>query len=153
MICCVAIVGANNNPLFVRSIEEDDDLSFHYIVHISLDIIEEKGMIRSDRKVDSCVIVVKLSKDDMYLGFLGPVEDYRVYGYVTNTLVKIIVVVQDAPIKESEMRNLFTELHKLYVNAMSNPFAIIGERIKSEKFEKKVYNLVLQHNHMLEASR
>ncbi|OQR83887.1 trafficking protein particle complex subunit 2-like protein [Achlya hypogyna] len=138
MICCVAIVGANNNPLFVRSFDEDDDLSFHYIVHISLDIIEEK---------------VKMSKDDMYLGFLGPVEDFRVYGYVTNTLVKLVVVVQDAPIKESEMRVLFTELHKLYVNAMSNPFAIIGERITSEKFEHKVYNLILQHNHTIEGTR
>ncbi|KDO30106.1 hypothetical protein SPRG_05298 [Saprolegnia parasitica CBS 223.65] len=138
MICCVAIVGANNNPLFVRSFDEDDDLSFHYIVHISLDIIEEK---------------VKISKDDMYLGFLGPVEDFRVYGYVTNTLVKLVVVVQDAPIKESEMRVLFAELHKLYVNAMSNPFAIIGERITSEKFESKVYNLILQHNHTIEATR
>lgn len=40
----------------------------------------------------------------------------------------------------------FAELHKMYVNAMSNPFAAIGERITSPSFEKRVYNLVLQHN-------
>lgn len=40
----------------------------------------------------------------------------------------------------------FAEMHKMYVNAMSNPFAPIGERITSQSFEKKVYNLVLQHN-------
>lgn len=34
----------------------------------------------------------------------------------------------------------------MYVNAVSNPFAAIGERIASQSFEKKVYNLVLQHN-------
>ncbi|KAF0696782.1 Aste57867_12444 [Aphanomyces stellatus] len=127
-----------NNPLYVRAFDEDEDLSFHYIAHIALDIVEEK---------------VKLSKDDVYLGFLGPVEDFRVYGYVTNTLVKFIVVVQDTPVKDSEMRVFFSEIHKLYVNAMSNPFAILGERITSEKFDKKVYNLVLQHNHMLDGSR
>lgn len=40
----------------------------------------------------------------------------------------------------------FAELHKLYVNAMSNPFAPIGERIASPTFEKKVSALVTQHN-------
>ncbi|ETV97869.1 hypothetical protein H310_09195 [Aphanomyces invadans] len=136
MIACVAIVGANNNPLFVRAYCEDDDLSFHYIAHIALDIVEER---------------VKLSKDDMYLGFLGPVEDFRVYGYVTNTLVKLIAVVQDAPLKDSDMRAFFADVHKLYVNAMSNPFAILGERITSAKFESHVKSLVLQHNQAQEA--
>lgn len=34
----------------------------------------------------------------------------------------------------------------MYVNTVSNPFAPIGERITSQSFEKKVYNLVLAHN-------
>jgi hypothetical protein len=40
----------------------------------------------------------------------------------------------------------FGELHKLYVNAMSNPFAPIGERITSPTFDKKVDALVTQQN-------
>jgi hypothetical protein len=39
-------------------------------------------------------------------------------------------------------------MHKLYVNAMSNPFAPIGDRIVSPQFNKKVYNLVLQQNNV-----
>jgi len=35
---------------------------------------------------------------------------------------------------------------------MSNPFAVLGERITSERFENRVYNLVLQQNHALEAT-
>ncbi|ETV80797.1 hypothetical protein H257_06273 [Aphanomyces astaci] len=136
MIACVAIVGANNNPLFVRAYAEDDDLSFHYVAHIALDIVEER---------------VKQSKDDMYLGFLGPVEDFRVYGYVTNTLVKLLAIVQDTPMKESDMRAFFSVMHNLYVNAMSNPFAVLGERIASAKFDRQVTSLVLQHNQTQEA--
>jgi hypothetical protein len=55
--------------LYIRVFDEEEDLSFHYIVHVSLDLIEEKL-----RAVGSAV-----AKDDMYIGFLGPVEDYRVY--------------------------------------------------------------------------
>lgn len=35
-----------NNPLFLHTFEEalpEDDLRFHYIVHTSLDVIEEKS--------------------------------------------------------------------------------------------------------------
>uniref|UniRef100_K3WRF7 Trafficking protein particle complex subunit 2-like protein n=1 Tax=Globisporangium ultimum (strain ATCC 200006 / CBS 805.95 / DAOM BR144) TaxID=431595 RepID=K3WRF7_GLOUD len=136
MISCVAVIGAANSPLYVRTFDEEEDLGFHYIAHVSLDIIEEK--LRSAG--------IMAAKDDMYLGFLGPIEDYRVYGYVTNTSIKFVAIMQDSPVRESELRSFFAEMHKMYVNAMSNPFAPIGERITSQNFEKKVYNLVLQHN-------
>jgi hypothetical protein len=45
-VCCVAIVGKSNNPLYLRvfqSLEDEPSLKFHYITHTALDIIEEKG--------------------------------------------------------------------------------------------------------------
>lgn len=132
----VARLNVQNNPLYIKTFEEDEDLGFHYIAHVSLDIVEEKLRAASTTS----------AKDDMYLGFLGPIEDYRVYGYVTNTSVKFIAIMQDSPVRESELRTFFNELHKLYVNAISNPFAPIGERITSPAFEKKVYSLVMQQN-------
>lgn len=56
-----------NSPLYIRTFEDEEDLGFHYIAHVSLDIIEEK--LRSAGTI--------AAKDDMYLGFLGPIEDYR----------------------------------------------------------------------------
>ncbi|KAK1944597.1 Trafficking protein particle complex subunit 2-like protein [Phytophthora citrophthora] len=133
----ICITTAQNSPLYIRTFgEEGEDLGFHYIAHVSLDVIEEK--LRGAG--------VTTSKDDMYLGFLGPIEDYRVYGYVTNTSVKFVVVLQDAPVRESELRPFFSEVHRLYVNAMSNPFAPLGERLTSQTFDKRVSNLVVQHN-------
>ncbi|ETI38586.1 hypothetical protein F441_15556 [Phytophthora nicotianae CJ01A1] len=137
MIACVAVIGAANSPLYIRTFgEEGEDLGFHYIAHVSLDVIEEK--LRGAG--------ITSSKDDMYLGSLGPIEDYRVYGYVTNTSVKFVVVLQDTPVRESELRPFFAEVHRLYVNAMSNPFAPLGERLTSQTFDKRVSNLVVQHN-------
>ncbi|RLN96093.1 hypothetical protein BBJ28_00010890 [Nothophytophthora sp. Chile5] len=102
----------DNSPVYIRTFgEEGEDLGFHYIAHVSLDVIEEK--LRSAG--------ITSSKEDMYLGFLGPIEDYRVYGF-------------------------FAEVHRLYVNAVSNPFAPIGERLTSQIFDKRVSNLVVQHN-------
>ncbi|CAI5710445.1 unnamed protein product [Hyaloperonospora brassicae] len=137
MIACIAVIGAANSPLYIRTFgQESEDLGFHYVAHVSLDIIEEKLQTAS----------VSSSKDDMYVGFLGPIEDYRVYGYVTNTSVKFVVVMQDAPVREPELRAFLAEVHRLYVNAMSNPFAPLGERLTSQMFDKRVSNLVVQHN-------
>lgn len=65
----VALCGTQNSPLYLRTFDDEEDLGLHYIAHVSLDIIEEK--MRSAGVLGS--------RDDMYLGFLGPIEDYRVY--------------------------------------------------------------------------
>lgn len=112
-----------NSPLYIRTFDEEEDLGFHYIAHVSLDIIDEK--LRSAGMMTA--------KDDMYLGFLGPIEDYRAYvsrlcyirsitlcamlnvanslfpcsyGYVTNTSIKFVVIMQDSPVRESELRSV-----------------------------------------------
>jgi hypothetical protein len=32
-----------NNPLYLRTFPDEEHLKFHYIVHCSLDAVEEKG--------------------------------------------------------------------------------------------------------------
>ncbi|KAL6561031.1 hypothetical protein OROGR_003821 [Orobanche gracilis] len=44
MIVCLAVVGHQNNPLYIQSFTEADDvLKLHHIVHCSLDVVEERG--------------------------------------------------------------------------------------------------------------
>lgn len=38
-----AIVGRSNKPLFVRSFGSEDHLKFQFVVHTSLDIVDERG--------------------------------------------------------------------------------------------------------------
>ena len=72
MAVSIAVVGRDNEPLYIHSQEDADaDLKFHYIVHTCLDVIEEKTTSLS-----------KASQDpkELYLGLLYPTEDYKVSG-------------------------------------------------------------------------
>eukprot|EP01095_Lingulamoeba_sp_RSL-Kostka_P011788 TRINITY_DN4579_c5_g1_i1.p1 TRINITY_DN4579_c5_g1~~TRINITY_DN4579_c5_g1_i1.p1 ORF type:complete len:135 (+),score=10.79 TRINITY_DN4579_c5_g1_i1:52-456(+) len=132
MIVCVAIIDKNNNPLFIKSFNSQTNiLQFHYIVHSSLDIFENKereGQINS------------------YLGMLYPTEDYKVYGYVTNTKIKFVIVIDDVEVKDPEIRIFFEKLHILYVRNVCNPFYTISKEITSENFKEKVMELVIQNS-------
>ena len=70
-IVCLAIVGPQNNPLYIKSFfphpDPDRDLKLHFIVHCSLDAVEER-------------VILKRSIQDAFLGLLYPTEEFRVYG-------------------------------------------------------------------------
>ena len=37
---------------------------------------------------------------------LYPTEDFKVYGYITNSSIKLIVVLDDTEVKEAEMKTV-----------------------------------------------
>ncbi|KAI8601257.1 Sedlin, partial [Dissophora ornata] len=119
-ISCIAIIGKQNNPLFIMNFHPSHpDLKYHYIAHTSCDIIEERGS-----------------------SILFSMEDLSVYGYMTNTKIKFITVltVPDVIIKDLDMKNVFRKIHAAYVNYACNPFYEIDSQkmIKSKKFEKEI---------------
>ena len=61
-------------------------------------------------------------KHDSYLGLLYPIEELRVYGFMTNCRIKLIAVLDEEDVKDAEMKALFRRLHALYVDTVSNPF-------------------------------
>ncbi|CAG8724469.1 14912_t:CDS:2, partial [Acaulospora morrowiae] len=101
------------------------DLKYHYIAHTSCDVIEER-------------ISTGPESADTYLGLLYAMEDLAVYGYLTNTRVKFVVVlsVPDAVIKNSDMKNIFRKIHTAYINQVCNPFYNIDGKksIVSKRF-------------------
>ncbi|EFA80661.1 trafficking protein particle complex subunit 2-like protein [Heterostelium album PN500] len=128
-IVCVAVVGKANDPLYFQDFSggtEENRLKLHYIVHCSLDIIEDKPG-------------VKKVSNDMYLGLLYPTEDYKVYGFLTNTKIKFIIVVLDTTdIKDSDIK----VLHLRYVRTASNPFYKANKKIESKIFQNDVAAIV-----------
>eukprot|EP00053_Salpingoeca_punica_P005571 m.55322 g.55322 ORF g.55322 m.55322 type:complete len:137 (+) comp13304_c0_seq4:108-518(+) len=131
MVSCVAVVGMNNNPLFVKSVGEEA-LKFQYMVHTSLDIVEEKTLtVKTDEVVDA------------YLGMLYPYDEYRVYGFVTNTKVKFMVVIDELQqMRDSDMRTLFRQIHDAYIRAVCSPFYRSGSAITSPAFSKTITTLM-----------
>jgi len=130
MIACVAIVGKANNPLYVKSFNsQTDDLKFHFIIHSALDLVE----IRNAEGYSSG-----------FLGLLYPTENFRVYGFVTNTRIKLFAVVDDSSVKEIDVKQFFDRFHTLYVKTVSNPFHNFDEEIDSSKFQVEIARLVAQ---------
>jgi len=128
MIAAVAVIGVNNNPLFLRSyLTGSDELKFHYIVHASLDAVED-GVI---------------ANHETYLGLLYPNEDFRVYGYVTATNVKLIVVI-DHETNDAAVKSFFEKFHLIYCNMACNPFYTLGDQITSKGFENEIAIIAAQ---------
>ena len=40
----------------------------------------------------------------MFLGLLCPMEEYKVFGYITNTQVKLIAVVEDEMVRDVDIK-------------------------------------------------
>uniref|UniRef100_A0A8B9GN10 Trafficking protein particle complex 2-like n=1 Tax=Astyanax mexicanus TaxID=7994 RepID=A0A8B9GN10_ASTMX len=70
MAVCVAVIAKENYPLYIRSVPSQSELKFHYTVHTSLDVVEEKI---------STVGKAMAEQRELYLGLLYPTEDYKVY--------------------------------------------------------------------------
>ncbi|XP_057569280.1 trafficking protein particle complex subunit 2-like protein isoform X2 [Hippopotamus amphibius kiboko] len=124
MAVCVAVIAKENYPLYIRSVPAENELKFHYMVHTSLDVVDEKISAMGKALVD---------QRELYLGLLYPTEDYKVYGYVTNSKVKFVMVVDSSntALRDNEIRSMFRKLHNSYTDVMCNPFYNPGDRIQS----------------------
>lgn len=59
-----------NSPKYIKCADEASALQFHYKVHTSIDIIEEKLSVGNKTTVDT---------RDLYLGLLFATEEYKMY--------------------------------------------------------------------------
>ncbi|XVE48833.1 hypothetical protein DITRI_Ditri01bG0034200 [Diplodiscus trichospermus] len=128
MIVCVAVVGHQNNPLYIQSFTDGDDvLKLHHIVHCSLDVVDER-------------VAVICNYWNVELVLYGCVACS--YGYLTNTKVKFILVTTDLDVRDADVRNFFRRFHAAYVDAVSNPFHVPGKKITSKTFAERVSTIV-----------
>ena len=136
-----ALVAAQNNPLYVQRLDGEPGLDLHFVVHSSLDALEERA--------------ADASPDEP----LCSVEEYAVYGMVTATNIKVVLVLDAEPERaplHGSARAFLQALYSLYVDCASNPFfkmdsaldvdsPVDGTRDLAASFEKKVATLVRSH--------
>ncbi|KAK7868786.1 hypothetical protein R5R35_003631 [Gryllus longicercus] len=138
MAVCVAVIGKDNSPKFISCLNPELELQFHYKVHTSLDVVEEKlssaGINTGDVR-------------ELYLGLLYSTEEHKIFGYVTNTKIKFIVVVESANtlLRDNEVRTMFRRLHNLYTDVVCNPFYIPGDPITSKNFDDTVKSIMVNN--------
>nr|CAG4636639.1 EOG090X0HN8 [Eubosmina coregoni]SVE70158.1 EOG090X0HN8 [Eubosmina coregoni] len=125
MAVCIGFIGKENSPLFLRCINSDQELQFHYIVHTCLDFVEEK-IVQSNKSGSEL--------RELYLGLLYSNEEVKAYGYVTNTKIKIVIIIDstNSLLRDNEIRALFRKLHNSYSELVSNPFYTPGDTITAK---------------------
>lgn len=114
-LAAVAFISPQNHPILVRAFSSsppDDPLKYHYLAHISLDVIDER------------VAAAPKAPAESYLGFLYALEEVAVYGYVTPLKLKIVLALSlsDAVVRDADVISIFKALHWAYYRAAANPF-------------------------------
>ena len=151
MAVCIAVLDRNSTPLALSTNDPSKELSFHYVVHTSIDVIEEKcnisntpGVAKTSAGGVTTNTGVLEQARDLYLGILYSTEAHKVYGFVTNTKIKFIVIIDSSntSLRDNEIRQMFRKLHIAYTNLLSNPFYIPGTSIESKKFSSIVESLM-----------
>ena len=145
MAVCVAVIGKDNSPKYIRCADESSALQFHCKVHTSIDIIEEKLNVGNKTAIDT---------RELYLGLLYATEEYKIYGYATNTKIKFVIVLQssNALPRESDVKMTFKKLHAAYSNAVCNPFYIPGDQVNSRSFDVSVMEIMAYQNKLISLS-
>ncbi|KAK4016855.1 trafficking protein particle complex subunit 2-like protein [Daphnia magna] len=135
MAVCIGFIGKENSPLFLRCINQSQELQFHYIMHTCIDFVEEK-IIQSNKSGSDV--------RELYLGLLYSSEEVKAYGFVTNTKVKIVIIIDstNSLLRDNEIRAIFRKLHNAYTELVCNPFYTPGDPITSKSFGALVDELL-----------
>ncbi|KAI9727112.1 MAG: hypothetical protein M1828_007313 [Chrysothrix sp. TS-e1954] len=132
-IACIGVIGKHNNPLYIAlfSPEERDELEYQFMLSSCLDIFEARA---PNKTVDHD------------FGLLQALDErIAMYGWLTNTGVKFVIVVdmEGRPANANEARNsaligvrdadlkpAFRALHTAYIRLLRNPFYDPEEHLK-----------------------
>ncbi|XP_046295914.1 trafficking protein particle complex subunit 2-like protein [Marmota monax] len=107
------------------------------MVHTSMDVADKTISTRGKALV---------KQREPYLGLLYPIEDYKAYGYVTNSKVKFVMVVDSSntALRDNEICSMIRKLHSFCTDMVCNPFYNSGDRIQSRAFDKVVTSIMIQ---------
>ncbi|KHJ78903.1 Sedlin, region, partial [Oesophagostomum dentatum] len=103
-------------------------------VHCSLDIVDEKAP----------------KANEMFLGHLYSNQKYKSYGFITNTGVRMILVLEanNIDMKDLDVRGIFKRFHGLYCSAISNPFYVFGSEIQSKSLTRTAVQILCNSSEM-----
>ena len=149
-------------------------LTQQLVLHASLDRFEEKMAARSNNGGPArWRSPGAMGTNAMWMGMLCEVEErLSLYGYITNTGIKFILLleiihmnedgsrchdgspsslyasstVSSLPSREAELKNMFAQLHDLYVRYTMNPFTKLRGPITSGVFDKGIGEIASSFN-------
>jgi hypothetical protein len=132
MIASICVIGRLNNPLYLQTFNNYlDRTRFAHLSHAALDLVAER-------------LAEGRHHDNAYLGLLFPADEFNVYGYLSNTGIKFVVVTSESLENDASIHFLMQQLHEAYSANIFNPFASPDGPITSKRFAARVGQLVAQ---------
>ena len=83
---------------------------------------------------------------DLYLGQLFPIEDYRTYGCYTNSHNKLIAICENGMSDSGGIKETIAQLNVAFVNALQNPFHLVGAPFSSKSLDNAIQQIIQRHN-------
>lgn len=171
--------GSNNSNLQSNSSNSNDSnsmsLTQQLVLHASLDRFEEMASRSNRGGAVRWRTPGSNSANAMWMGLLCRVEErWNVYGYLTNTGIKFMILVENIYLnrdgsrfgqgdhhappmmssslpnsggsREADLKNMFAQLHELYVRYTLNPFSQLRSPIQSRVFDKGIVRMAESFN-------
>lgn len=83
---------------------------------------------------------------DLYLGQLLAISDYKSFGLCSNTNVKVIAVCEANTLDSTYVKELLFAIYSLYTTAVQSPFQVPGGPITSKQFQNGIQQLIQRFN-------
>ncbi|KAK9490871.1 Sedlin, N-terminal conserved region-domain-containing protein [Lipomyces doorenjongii] len=162
-IYLVALMGRENNPLYVRGFAPETASTSHgpdstdvssYDDSSSIGPTSAKASTSRDTElryhflahISLDVFAARLPQktSDSDFGLLFVQDGMATYGWMTNTGVKVVLGFASGEIIGSEIRSIFRAIHFAYISLVCNPFYTMDERrpIHSRKFDINIRRIV-----------
>ncbi|KAF3936492.1 hypothetical protein ABW19_dt0210049 [Dactylella cylindrospora] len=145
----IAVIGKQNNPVYIHnsrlplpSTSITTSLDLHLLLHSTLDVFEAR---------------LPQKTADQDFGLLFAIDErLAAYGWMTNTGVKFVVIVDQGvsnssalssrggglggAIREADLKPVFKSIHTEYIKLISNPFYDHEQKgmVRSNKFSKAI---------------
>ncbi|CDJ41715.1 hypothetical protein, conserved [Eimeria tenella] len=147
-VACVCYVGRQSEPLCFRVYGDTEELPMQFAAYAALDVIDER--LASEQQPGA---PGGPSGGDSYLGLAGPslgtAQDASLFAYAAPTGLKIIVALTlRGALQEQELRAFFKRLHRLYADAVSNPFFL--DTVETPRFLSQLDAIVQYYTDRLE---
>eukprot|EP00768_Dysnectes_brevis_P004311 gnl/Dysnectes_brevis/3094_a3848_1480.p1 GENE.gnl/Dysnectes_brevis/3094_a3848_1480~~gnl/Dysnectes_brevis/3094_a3848_1480.p1 ORF type:complete len:152 (+),score=3.10 gnl/Dysnectes_brevis/3094_a3848_1480:39-458(+) len=106
---CIAVIDQKNEPVcIVMQKKEENEYDLQFLVHASIDAVMER---------------IKEGPKQFFLGLLSSIDDAKIWGWVTASQYKIILVTDNNPrIKTGDINSILSRAHIEFVDACCNPF-------------------------------
>jgi hypothetical protein len=80
-----------------------------------------------------------------YIGNFAVIEDYRLFGYIANSGIRIVLCTDDGePVSKPNMKAYCEAIQQAYIDYAANPFVEEGATIVSKNFDARVERVTEQ---------